>query len=98
MPKTCGKCGSEILTLGPCLVCDDKPFGELFSLVWTLTEKSSNISSIAIQDKDLLVKFRNGSVYRYPGKANEYTKLLESESIGKYFHANIKNCEFIKVK
>lgn len=47
--------------------------------------RSSNISCVGLKGKDLLIKFKNGATYRYPGKARYYGHLMESDSKGKAF-------------
>jgi len=56
--------------------------------------KSSQIKSIGYdrEKKVLEVEFNSGSVYHYAGVEPEvHASLMASESIGKHFHANIRN-------
>ena len=56
--------------------------------------KSSNISSVGydFEAQKLQVEFKNGGVFNYHDvPISAYTALMESPSIGKYFHDNIKN-------
>lgn len=56
--------------------------------------ESSNIAEISYKTKDsvLFVKFKNGTVYSYTGvPAAEFINLLQAESVGKYFNAEIKS-------
>lgn len=55
---------------------------------------SSNISAIGYDADSLTleVEFNNGSVYSYSGvPSGEYEGFMNSDSKGKYLHANIKN-------
>lgn len=51
---------------------------------WQAVE-SSNLAAIGSREGFLVVAFKNGSVYRYPGQANRFDELLEAESKGKFF-------------
>jgi len=59
------------------------------------TSRSSNISSLEYDNGNLLVEFKNGSLYEYSGVPSSlfesFEKLSESESFGKYFIANVRN-------
>lgn len=59
---------------------------------------SSHILSIGTRDDYLIVQFKNGLIYRYPGMAERYPELLSAGSVGKYFHQNIRNesCERLR--
>lgn len=53
---------------------------------------SSNLESIGYKDNCLLVEFKNGGEYLYLDvPSDEYIRLLESQSLGKYFMSNIRN-------
>jgi hypothetical protein len=56
--------------------------------------KSSQIKEIAFDEptETLYVKFKNGEkVYSYtPVKKETHTELMSTESVGKYYHANIR--------
>lgn len=52
---------------------------------WTNAE-SSNLDGYGVKGDDLIVRFKNGSAYRYPGKAHFHLVLSEAESKGKAFH------------
>lgn len=55
---------------------------------------SSNIKSIGHDpDKnELEVEFNGGAAYRYSDvSADKYQKLLNADSLGKHFHAHIRN-------
>lgn len=52
---------------------------------------SSVIKSIGFNSGVLEIEFRNGGIYRYwhvPKKV--YIELMKAESIGKYYHKNIR--------
>jgi KTSC domain len=54
--------------------------------------KSSTIKEIAYHEGKLYVRFLNGGTFCYPDVSEEaHKKLLAAESIGKYFHAHIRN-------
>jgi hypothetical protein len=55
---------------------------------------SSNISAIGYETETqtLEIEFLSGGVYQYAGvSVEEYEALMNADSKGKYFHANIKN-------
>ncbi len=55
--------------------------------------QSSNISSVGYNGmyRTLEIEFKNGNIYRYfEVPENIATKLFEAESIGKFFHKEIK--------
>ena len=53
--------------------------------------ESSNIEAIGFKDGTLTVHFKNGSAYSYAGVgAEDHTKLMGAESIGKHFNQHIK--------
>lgn len=54
---------------------------------------SSQINEIAFDKKEqkLYVRFHNNSLYSYPYTFEEFHNFLNAPSVGKYFHANIKN-------
>jgi hypothetical protein len=55
---------------------------------------SSQISYVGYdkETKELFIKFKNNSVYRYARvPQDEYNNLLKAESVGKYFTEHIKN-------
>ena len=59
-------------------------------MIFTLVE-SSNLDGVAVCGSNLVIKFRNGSIYEYMNAVCEYNNLINSLSKGKYFHANIRN-------
>ncbi len=66
---------------------------DLDSLSWTDVE-SANIKSLAHDpfDDTLYVRFTNDSVYAYDGvPADQADAMASAESVGKFFHASIKN-------
>lgn len=53
---------------------------------------SSDLSSVGYENGTLRIRFHSGGVYDYLGvPASVFRTLLNAPSIGKYFHANIKN-------
>ncbi len=55
---------------------------------------SSNIAAIGYNEDDhiLEVEFKNGSVYQYSDvPLSERTGIMNADSKGRYFHANIRN-------
>lgn len=56
---------------------------------------SSNIKEVGTVDDYLVVVFRTGATYRYPGLASEMDELVAAQSIGRYFAKNIRHqpCE-----
>ena len=64
--------------------------------------ESSNLRSVGY-DEFLLVleiEFKSGAVYRYYGvPAEVHDELINAESVGKYFNANVKSkYNFLKVE
>ena len=64
--------------------------------------ESSNLRSVGY-DEFLLVleiEFKSGAVYRYYGVPSEvHDELINAESVGKYFNANVKSkYNFLKVE
>ena len=64
--------------------------------------ESSNLRSVGY-DEFLLVleiEFKSGAVYRYYGVPSEvHHELINAESVGKYFNANVKSkYNFLKVE
>jgi hypothetical protein len=63
--------------------------------------KSSSLASVAHDPATnvLEVRFNSGALYAYEGfTAEDYAQLLGAESIGKHFHAAIKNGGFKATK
>lgn len=61
-----------------------------------LTEvKSSNIAAIGERDGHLIVKFNNGTAYRYPGMARTIDEMIAAESMGRFFAQKLRaaKCE-----
>jgi hypothetical protein len=52
---------------------------------------SSFISAIGVSDSDLVIRFLNGSYYRYFGFADRYEPMLKANSKGRYFWRNIRS-------
>ncbi len=54
--------------------------------------ESSNIVSVGWNNGTLEIEFIKGKLYQYMGVPKEvYTNMLRAESVGKYFHANIRS-------
>lgn len=59
--------------------------------------KSSNLKSVGHEKEanELHVEFHGGSVFAYDGVSAElHERLMKAESIGKFFHKEIKNGGF----
>lgn len=52
--------------------------------------QSSNISAVAKDGKDLLVKFKNGTEYRYSDAGDHYDGLIGADSVGRHFGVHIR--------
>lgn len=61
--------------------------------------QSSTIASIGYAGGVLEIEFKSGGVYRYSGVTPDiYQQLMEGESVGKAFHALVKNkFEHVKI-
>jgi hypothetical protein len=52
---------------------------------------SSNIKSVGHSDKGLLLTFKSGKEYLYPGVPKLlYEQMLDADSVGKFFAQHIK--------
>ena len=51
---------------------------------------SSNILAVKQEDKDLLIRFHSGEVYRYPDKVDMYIPFNEALSPGRLLHRTIR--------
>jgi hypothetical protein len=51
---------------------------------------SSLIKAVGSRGNDLIVEFKGHERYRYPGLACEFEPLVHAESVGKYFHQNVR--------
>ena len=64
--------------------------------------ESSNLRSIGYDEFlfVLEIEFKSGAVYRYYGVPSEvHDELINAESVGKYFNANVKSkYNFLKVE
>jgi len=53
---------------------------------------SSDLKSVGYENGTLEIEFRNGGVYQYYNvPENTYLALITASSVGKYFHAYIKD-------
>lgn len=59
----------------------EKAFLQLNGLQHVL---SSNVSAVGTKNNALIIRFHNGSVYEYPGKAEQMESILGSNSKGKW--------------
>jgi hypothetical protein len=64
---------------------------------WHEITDSSMIKSVGSRGKDLIVEFHSGDFYAYPGLADEVDSLLAAESVGKYFHQQIRHQPCLKL-
>lgn len=63
--------------------------------------ESSHISSIGYDGKErtLFIKFKSNHTWKYhPVTADGYREMLRSDSVGSYFHKNIKNNSTLKAE
>lgn len=61
-----------------------------------LVQGSANIHAVATTAADLLVTFHNRkgevtSTYIYPGAASHAQPMLNADSVGGYFHQNVRS-------
>lgn len=59
---------------------------------------SSNIAAVGYDkaSETLTIQFHTGALYQYEAvPENVYTGLLNAESVGKYFHANIRSVGYL---
>lgn len=52
--------------------------------------RSSNVSAVGIQDNDLIIRFHNGSMYRYDNQADKYKSIMASNSKGHWVWVNLR--------
>jgi hypothetical protein len=73
---------------------------EIDKLSWINIDSSSQIKSVALCSKTeaLFIKFPNNSIYRYtPFTMTDYKDFIGSNSMGSYFHTNIKKLTTTKI-
>lgn len=61
--------------------------------------KSTQIDSVCfnVKEQSLLIKFKKGAIWLYtPFTFKEYGEFLNSESVGRYFHSEIKDVKTAK--
>ena len=60
---------------------------------------SSNVSAVGRDGEDLIIRFHNSSIYRYPGKGDMYQDMLNSNSKGSWVWQNLRytNANYIKI-
>jgi hypothetical protein len=54
---------------------------------WVL---SSNVSAVRVFGNDLIIRFHNGSVYKYPNQGLQYDDMINSESKGRWVWNNLR--------
>ena len=58
---------------------------------WNEIDDSSMIKALGAKEGFLIVQFyTNNAVYRYRDAAHHMDELLAAESVGKYFHENVR--------
>jgi len=65
-------------------------------LQWVL---SSNVSAVGKDDKDLFIRFHNGSLYKYPNQAKLFDPMMASNSKGHFVWVKLrrKNVQYSKI-
>ena len=66
---------------------DEKIYLANNGLQWV---RSSNVSAIARNGDDLIIRFHNGSLYQYPNQGKLYDKMLESNSKGHFVWVKLR--------
>lgn len=51
---------------------------------------SSNVSGVGINDDDLIIRFLNGSLYRYPGQAKLFDAMMKASSKGHFVWVKLR--------
>lgn len=64
--------------------------------VW-LEVESTNLSAAGRRGADLIVRFKAGAEYLYPGAGPLLPELLAAESSGRFFHARVRPLPFKKL-
>lgn len=60
--------------------------------------ESSNLDAVALEAGTMFVKFKTGSIYKYPDVSPEtYEEVRTAESVGKAFHRLIRGLPFERV-
>ena len=52
--------------------------------------QSSNVSAVARRDDDMIIRFHNGSLYRYSGQGERVDDILKSNSKGKWVWRHLR--------
>jgi hypothetical protein len=87
-PVRCPKCGKEwAVTVVSDVAAVRLPYG---CSGWFDVE-SSNLAAVGRAGPDLVVRFKKGSVYVYPGAGGEISELLRAESKGRFFATRIRS-------
>lgn len=60
---------------------------------------SSNVSAIGVNDNDLIIRFHNGSLYKYPNQADLFQPMMQSNSKGHFVWAKLRwpNVAYMKI-
>lgn len=56
-------------------------------LQWVL---SSNVSALGVYDDDLVIRFHNGSLYRYPNQGKLFDAMMQSNSKGHFVWVKLR--------
>ena len=65
---------------------------ELLNIPRKQTPESSQIKSAGWDKNYLVIEFNSGGIYSYhPVTQIAFTNLITADSVGKYFHSNIKD-------
>ena len=59
---------------------------------------SSTVSGAYEEDGDLIVQFKSGGIYRYPGLGGYHAELMGSESPGKFVGRHLRGKHAVRVK
>lgn len=87
-------CENKIALQDALAECLDVIGEEVYREALTPVE-SSNIGAITYLGKSLYIQFKGGAVYRYFDVSQDvYTEMMKAESVGKAFHARVKNAEY----
>ena len=90
-PIRCQDCGKEMaVTILEDVAAIRLPYG---CSGW-FDVASSNLAAVGRAGRDLVVRFKKGGVYVYPGAGGEISELLRAQSKGRFFATRIKPREF----
>lgn len=87
VPSRCPDCGKEwAVTRLEDVAAVRLPYG---CSGWFDVE-SSNLAAVGRAGRDLLVRFKKGGVYVFPGAGGLISELLRAPSKGRFFHERVK--------